>query len=405
MVEIIVLVSFIGIAVGRLPILRMNRASIALVGAILAVLVGGLPIESAFRSLDMGTLSLLFAVMVINVNLAYSGFFRYVGFSITRAARSSTQLLALVVGASGLLSAFFLNDTIVLMLTPLVIEMCASRSLKPLPFLIALALSANIGSMATIIGNPQNILIGSSSGISFARFAGYLSVPALLGLVVAWAIVYLVFRRDLLQTWQDEGSGLRPKVYRPLLVKSCVSGLLMLGGVLAGLPTSVAALGAAAFLLVTRRIKPERVFSDIDWSLLVFFGGLFMLTEAVRLLPDYQSIMASMVARMAGSVPLFTLASVVLSNLISNVPAVMLVRPIIPTLPNANLSWMLLAMATTLAGNLTLLGSVANLIVAEGAKKRGIRLSFGAYLKAGVPVTLITTLIGAVWLALVAKPV
>lgn len=404
MVELVVLISLVGIAVGRLPVLRMNRASIALVGAILVILLGGLPINEAFASLDMNTLALLFAVMVLNVNLAYSGFFRYIGFKLTTYARTPRQLLGLVILASGALSALFLNDTIVLMLTPLLIETCRARNLDAVPFLIALALSANIGSMATIIGNPQNILIGASSGIPFATFTGHLIVPAVIGLGIAWIVVVVAFRKEVPAGGFSAPPPLKPKVYRPLLVKSIASAIVMLAGIIVGLPIALAALTAAAVLLITRRIKPERVFGDVDWSLLVFFSGLFMLTESVRLAPHYRAVMAVVEHSMVNNIPLFTLASVVMSNLISNVPTVMLVRPLISTLSSPGLWWLLLAMATTLAGNLTLLGSVANLIVAESAKKRGVFVTFGLYLRAGLPVTLLTTLVGALWLAFVGGP-
>jgi Na+/H+ antiporter NhaD/arsenite permease-like protein len=398
MTVFIVVACLAAVAVGRVPVLRMNRASIAFVGAILTVLTGGQPLHAALASIDVNTLALLFAVMVVNVNLAYSGFFRLVGYAVTRFATSPYQLLALVIAAAGVLSAVFLNDTIVLMLTPLVIEICRRRSLPAVPFLIAIAVAANIGSMATFIGNPQNILIGAASNIPFFTFTGYLAVPALAGLALAWLTVAAVFRKDLRVRRLDADTSVPPRIYRPLFVKSCVAAAVMLGAIVAGLPVTVAALTAAALLLVTRRIKPERIFGDIDWSILVFFGGLFMLTDAVRLSPEYRDLSRFVASRIIGHPGAFSASAVVISNIVSNVPAVVLVRPIIEGLAQPRLWWLLLAMATTLAGNLTLLGSVANLIVAETARKRGVEVRFGPYLAVGVPITLVTVALGTVWL-------
>lgn len=401
MVEVIAALCFIGIAAGGFPILRMNRATIALVGAVAVVVVGGLSLRSALASLDLNTLTLLFAVMILNINLRYSRFFRVVAQRITVLAKGPRELLALIVVASGLLSSLFLNDTIVLMLTPLVVEVCESERLNPIPFLVGLAVSANIGSMATVIGNPQNILIGASSGIPFATFTAHLFLPALAGLAVAWGIVVAVYRRDFSRGDFTPVPQARIRLIRPLFVKCLIAIAVLVAGLLLGHSVTLSALASAAILLLTRRIKPERILKDIDWSLLVFFSGLFIIVEALRSTGLYEVVMRAAERVMMHSTALFTVISALLSNLISNVPAVMVLRPYLAGLPNAQPWWLLLAMATTLAGNLTLLGSVANLIVAEGAKRRGITLGFLAYLKAGLPITVVTTTIGALYLALV----
>lgn len=385
---------------GRLPVLRMNRATIALVGAVLVVLVGRISIREAFASLDLGTLALLFGVMILSVNLSYSGFFDLVAYRVTRHARSERQLLALVMASSGALSAVFLNDTICLMLTPLVLSICMSRDLRPAPYLIAIAVSANIGSAATPIGNPQNVLIGAVSGIPFFDFVVRMVVPAAASLVLAWLVLVLVFRNRLSRGPFSSIETRPPHVYRPLLVKSLIGVGIMLAGIIAGLSTSVAALSAASFLLITRRIKPDRVLRDVDWTLLVFFGSLFILTGSIRTLDSYHVVLSRTVGLMVGHPSLFAAFSAVLSNLISNVPAVMLLRSFVEGLPDAHPWWLLLSLATTFAGNLTLLGSVANLIVAEGARKRGVILSFWEYLKVGVIVTVLSVTVGTAWLVL-----
>lgn len=396
----VVALTIIGVAAGRYPLLRMNRATIALVGATALVALGAMSLEEAYASLDLDTLVLLLAMMILNANLRISGFFGIVGRWISNRARSARMLLGLLMLAPGLLSALFLNDTIVVMFTPLVLEITASLRLNPIPYLIGLATAANIGSVAAITGNPQNMLIGVASGIPFVTFSAYLLPVALVGLCLAWLVITGMYRSDL-RAYLSAQTEVRVRVYRPLLWKSlaAVSGLVV--ALLAGVHIPLAALGAAAFLLITRRLKPERVFREIDWGLLVFFAGLFVVTGALEMTGLSNRLFAAMLPVAEGGIPALTGVATVLSNLISNVPAVLLFRPFVPHFTDPQQTWLTLAMATTLAGNLTLLGSVANLIVAETASRRGVHLSFKEYLKAGLPITLLTLAAGVVWLLLV----
>ncbi len=399
----LVLLILVGIALGRYPWLRMNRATIALVGATLLVLIGAIGLEEAYAAIDMNTIVLLFAMMIINVNLSLAGFFRLVNRRVAQWAQSPRGLLALIVAAAGILSALFLNDTIVLMFTPLVLEMTAARQRNPIPYLIGLATAANIGSVATITGNPQNMLIGMSSGIPYVTFTAYLAPVAVVGLVLAWGVVVLVYRGEFKAVPLPPPHLPPDRPYRPLLRKSLIATGLMLVAFVAGVPVPLAALTAASLLLITRRLKPQRVFREIDWTLLVFFAALFVVTGAIVTsgLSDRLFAVLQPVAE-RGIVPL-TAVSVILSNTISNVPAVMLFRPFVAEFSDPQTTWLVLAMATTLAGNLTLLGSVANLIVAETAALRGVRLTFGEYLKAGVPITVLSLAWGVMWLTLVTR--
>lgn len=398
---IIIILVLVGVAIGRYPWLRMNRATIALVGAVGLMAIGALTLEEAYAALDLNTLALLFAMMVLNVNLRLAGFFRMVTARVVKLARTPRWLLALVIGTSGVLSAVFLNDTIVLMFTPLVLEITAVLKRNPIPYLIGLVTAANIGSAATIVGNPQNMIIGIASGIPFATFTSYLAPVSLVGLMVAWMVIVLVYRAEFVPVQLATKALIKERPYRPLLRKSIFATLLMLIAFLVGVPIPLAALTAAALLLITRRLKPERVFLELDWSLLVFFSGLFIVTGAVESSGWSQRLFAVAEPIARQGVAALTGVSVVLSNLISNVPAVLLFRPLVPAFPDPQRTWLTLAMATTLAGNLTLLGSVANLIVAETAKKQGVDLTFGEYLKAGVPITLISLLWGIIWLTVV----
>lgn len=402
MTDILVVLSLFGIAIGRFPVVRMNRATISLVGATLIVLTGCISLEQAYAAVDLNTIVLLFAMMVFNANLRMAGFFQLVGQTMRRSARSPLVLLALLIGFSSVLSALFINDTLVMMLTPIVLDVTLAAGVNPVPYLIALAVSANIGSMATIIGNPQNILIGASSGLSFRDFTQALAPPTMMLLVVAYLLVILVFPRDFRRIRFPPAPAGKVFVYKPLLVKSLVSFLFMAGGLVAGLPVSLAGLSGAALLLITRRIKPERVFSDVDWSLLVLFPSLFVITRAAQDSWLFGHFYSWAVGAMSTSIPVLASLSAAMSQLISNVPTVMLLRPLVPGMPDPRLGWLALSSATTLAGNLTLLGSVANLIVAELASRRNVHLGFYQYLKVGLPLTVLGISLTTAWLVFVA---
>ena len=388
-----------GVAVGRYPALKMNRATIALVGATLLIAVGALTLEQAYRAVDWNTILLLFGMMVLNVNLRLAGFFQHVTATVVVWARTPRRLLALIIGVSGLFSAVFLNDTIVLVFTPLVLDLTATLRRNPLPYLVGLVTAANIGSVATITGNPQNMLVGLSSGIGFVDFTLALAPVAVVGLAVAWAVLVVVYRGEFRAEPLDAAGPITVTGDRRLLRKSLFATAVMIGVLLAGMPVPLAAALAAAVLLVTRRTEPERVFQEIDWSLLVFFCGLFVVTGAIEVSGLGERLFAWLRPLADGGPLPLTGVSLVLSNLVSNVPAVMLFRPLVPTLADPQTAWLTLAMATTLAGNLTLLGSVANLIVAELARKRGVNLSFLEYLKAGTLIAVLTLGLGVLWLS------
>ncbi|UCF38306.1 MAG: anion transporter [Acidobacteriota bacterium] len=390
-------VTIIGVAVGRFPYLRMNRATIALVGATALVLFGGISLDSAFDLLDWNTLSLLLAMMILNANLRISGFFQWISFRLLHSTHSPVFFLGLTIAFSGILSSLLLNDTIVLMFTPIILEIARTQRRNPVPFLMALALSANIGSAATLIGNPQNMLIGIASGISFIHFAAVLAPLSLLCLGIVMLLVWLVYRRDFQGEFKLPDRAAPPRTYHPLLIKSLLACGLMLAGLIAGLPLPLAALSGAGMLLVTRRLKPERVFREVDWSLLVLFAGLFVVTGAIEEIQLGEVLLSAAEPLMQGGVSALTLTSAALSNLVSNVPAVLLLKPIVARSLDPTLSWLTLAMATTFAGNLTLFGSVANLIVAELARREGVKLTFGEYLKSGIPVTALSLAIGILW--------
>jgi Na+/H+ antiporter NhaD/arsenite permease-like protein len=393
---LIILTIYAAIAIGRVPALRMNRATIALVGAGILLLIGAIDEEHAFEAIDLGTITLLFGMMIINVNLSLAGFFGLVGDRVLRLARSPGMLLALVIAASGVLSALFLNDTICVLFTPFVVDITLRARRNPIPYLMGLATAANIGSTATITGNPQNLLIGQASGIPYLTFLAQLAPVALAGLVVAWVVIVLLYRREF-RTPLIQPDLPAPRVHRRLLTTTLLVVASLLIAFLVGAPIATAAFIAACALLLSR-LKPDRLLR-IDWNLLAFFCGLFVITGALETTGLSAQLFEAIRPIIDGGVAPLSVATAALSNVVSNVPAVLLFRPIVPQLPDPETTWLTLAMASTLAGNLTLLGSVANLIVAESAGQRGVRLSFGEYLRAGVPITILTILIGVVWLS------
>jgi Na+/H+ antiporter NhaD/arsenite permease-like protein len=345
---------------------------------------------------DLGTLVLLFGMMVVVAHLKLAGFFRWAGAAVARGARTPHQLLAGLVAVSGVLSALFVNDTVCLALTPLVLEVTSVLGLRPVPYLMALATAANIGSVATITGNPQNMLVGMASHLPFATFFRHLAPVALAGLALDFAVISLVYRKDMAVAFTRPARP-RARVHGFLLAKSLAAALAMLVFFFAGAHVAVVALTAGAALLLTRRVKPEKVFLEINWNLLTLFAGLFVVVGAARRAGLADRAFDLLGAREVHSVASLSLASALLSNLVSNVPAVMLFTPLVPSFPDPSRAWLALAMSSTLAGNFTLVGSIANLIVAEGARKTA-PLSFGEYLKAGVPVTLLTLAVGVLLL-------
>lgn len=395
---IIVTITYIGIALGTWPKLRVNRTTLTLIGAGLLIAFHQIDFRNIDQYLDLNTLILLFSMMVINACLELSGFFRLAGSGILRIARTPKKFLAVEILLSGVLSAFFLNDTICLMFTPLILGITLSAKRNPVPYLIALAASANIGSTATLTGNPQNMIIGVASNISYLDFALALAPVALLGLGIVWLVLVAFYPREFTGQPFTAASDTQPKIYRPLLVKSMLVVAGLLTAFLVGVPIAEAAFLAACALLITRRINPEKVFAAFDWNLLVLFSALFIVTGSLEANGVSQWLFDAVNFGQSTSAVQLSAVTVILSNLISNVPAVMLLRPVIAGLSSPTGGWLTLAAASTLAGNLTLLGSVANLIVAESARRQGVELRFWEYTRAGLLITALSLITGIGWI-------
>jgi Na+/H+ antiporter NhaD/arsenite permease-like protein len=401
--------TYAGLALGRLPGLRTDRTGVALVGATLVLATGLLSFREAVAAVDFATLALLLGMMIVVSYLRRAGFFaRLAGWALAR-VRTPRGLLAATKALSAVLSAILVNDVVCVALTPLVLHLARRLRLDPRPHLIGLALAANVGSTATPTGNPQNMIIGGLSHIGYLRFTAKLAPVAVLGLVAAFLLTAWIYRAAMrpAAVKQDgaeaEGSGPAPRPrgngHAKLLVKSLAVTLGAVVLFFAGAPMEIVALGAAAVLLLDR-VNPEKVYRQVDWGLLVMFAGLFVVVHAfeVHVARTWSVERWELLHR--HPVGLLSAVSAALSNLVSNVPAVLLFKAVVPAMPPAarETAWLALAMSSTLAGNLTVLGSVANLIVVESARKEGVTISFWDYVKVGAPVTLATLALGAAWL-------
>ena len=383
------------IAIGKFPRLRLDRAGAAFVGAVAMVLSGALSENAAREAIDYRTLALLLGMMIVVANLRLSGAFATFTRTLLLNARSAYGFLAMTVAASGVLAAFFINDVVCIALTPLLIDTCDTLGLDSIPFLIALATASNIGSAATITGNPQNMIVTGFANLHYVRFAVSLAPVAIVGLIVDFLVIAYVYRKELSRERLGVVKRNRTQHTIPaLMAKSSLVAVAALVCFALGFPTHLVALGAGAVLLFTRRLKPERVFRMVDWTMLLMFAGLFVVVGGLEATGvDRDAISWIGVARLSSPVTL-TVVVTILSNLVSNVPAVLLFRPIFPALGGTNQIALILSAVSTLAGNLTVVGSVANLIVIEQARRRGVTITFREYLKVGIPVTVLTIAIG-----------
>jgi Na+/H+ antiporter NhaD/arsenite permease-like protein len=388
------------VAAGKFPGLRVDRTGAAVIGAALMVGVGVLTPQQAYAAVNLDTIALLFGMMIVAANLRLSGFFGLVSAWVVRHVRRPIWLLSAIVAVSGVFSAFFVNDTICLVLTPLVCHVTARLKRNAVPYLLAVAMAANIGSAATITGNPQNMLIGSVSHLSFGAFAAVLSPIAAIGLAVTVAVLSLLYRSEFASGARLEEVEEQVRVSPPLLWRSALVAAAMVVFFFLGQPVPKVALLAGAFLLITRRVRPEKVYRQIDFPLLVMFAGLFVVVAGIEQTPWLSDLLAAAQRMQLERVPVLGALTAVLSNLVSNVPAVLMLRPFVTHFHDPHKGWLVLAMASTLAGNFTITGSVANLIVVQRARQEGVKVSFREYFRAGAPLTAITIVIGVLMLSL-----
>lgn len=390
------------IAVGNFPGLKLDRTGAALAGGLLMVLSGSLSEPEALASVDFHTLLLLFGMMIIVANLRVSGAFTLVARWLLERAHSGYGLLAMTVLASGVLAAFFINDVVCLSLAAPLIEVARVLEIDAAPLLLALATASNIGSVATITGNPQNMIVAGFAHIGYTAFAMRLAPVALMGLLADYAVIGWLYRGRLRRVRQRGDLILPgpPPGHRYQLAKSSIVAAAVLVLFAMGYPPHLVALGGGAALLFTRRTQPHLIYEQIDWTLLVMFAGLFIVVEGAETAGLQIYLLHAVGPERLKNIAVLSALAAVLSNLVSNVPAVLLFQPIYPQIRQGMSTALVLASASTFAGNLTLLGSIANLIVIEQARREGIEIGFVDYLKVGLPVTIITLAIDIAWLQL-----
>ncbi len=415
------LATLLAVAFGRVPGVSLSRAALALVGAVALIATGTVSLDRALEHVNGEVIVLLFGLMALNAGLSEAGAFRYATALVTRGPLGPRRLLGVLIVVSGVLSALFLNDTAVIMLTPLVVRAARRLGLPPVPYLLGLALAANAGSVATVTGNPQNVLVAVAADIGYAAFAARLAPVALASLLVVFVVLLVLYRRELAPT----GAGARvteplPAVRPGALWPSLAASAVMLAAFASGANVASAALAAGAFVLIAGGRRSRALLRQVDYGLLVLFAALFVVVGAMADTGLPQRWLLALLP--VGGSPLEVVAmtaavTAALSTVVSNVPAVLLILPatgfgggvgpaVLPAAGEAS-AWfgsdglaLTIAMASTLAGNLTLVASVANLIVAEGGRRLGAELGFWTYLRAGLPVTLVTLAIGVLWLAL-----
>lgn len=397
---------YLGMVLGGLPFLQLDRGGVALLGAIALIAAEAVGVEDAARSIDLPTILLLFAFMVISAQMRLGGFYDAVARRLAALHVPPALLLGALIAVSAVLSAVFSNDVVCLAMAPVLVDACARRARDPLPYLLALACSANIGSAATLIGNPQNMLIGAQLKLPFGGYVLQVLPPVLASLLATWGLIVWLMRARLRQQPPQPGASAAkaapaPGEDIPLSRWQAAKGMLVALGVLlcflfAPWPREVVALAGAGLLLLSRRLHSRDMLGLVDWQLLVLFMGLFVVNHALQA----TGLPAALVRHLADAgwhldhpAALFG-ATFVLSNLVSNVPAVMLLLPL--SGPDAG---PLLALVSTLAGNLLLVGSIANLIVADAAIRHGVPFGWREHARVGVPVTLASMAISAAWLA------
>jgi Na+/H+ antiporter NhaD/arsenite permease-like protein len=395
---LVFLATYVVVALGKLPLYRIDRAGAALLGGSLMVATGVLTLEEAYRAVDFDTIVLLLGMMIVVANLRLSGFFRVITYWIAAYVRRPMTLLGMIILCSGALSAFLVNDTICLVMTPLVLELVTKLKRNPIPYLLATATASNIGSVATVTGNPQNIVIGSLSHIPYGAFAAALAPIAVVGLIICAVLIAISYRSEFFTHDNFERVEVSTHYHGPLMTKSILVMAVMVVLFFFGQPPAKVAIVGGAYLLLTRRVKPEKVYIEIDWPLLVMFVGLFIVVGGFEKVAITPSVIAWIDGQHLDNIIGLASVTAVLSNLVSNVPAVLLLKSIVPNLHDSQRAWLVVAMAATLAGNFTLVGSVANLIVAQRAKARGVELDFWSYFKVGAPLTVLTIAFGLLWL-------
>jgi Na+/H+ antiporter NhaD/arsenite permease-like protein len=383
---------------------RLDRTAAAFCGAVAMVLAGVMTLPQAYQAIDWNTIIFLLGMMILVAHFQVSGLFDWIALHTARVARTRFQLLLLFVLTSGLLAAFFVNDTICLIFTPVVLAVTERLEVPPIPYLIAVATSANVGSVMSVTGNPQNALVGITAHLHFLGFLVHLAPVSLVGLAIIVGVMAVFFRRELLHhPLKRRAPEQEAPLHRRLLVKCALAAGMVVVLWIFGYSFPLVAISVGAFILIIGRVRSENIYQRMDFELLLFFGSLFVVVHGFQASGAVSNLIAHFQSRLQGPMvtQLFAVSGVmlILSNLVSNLPAVLLFRPVVDLLPNSHYIWLAVASSATLAGNATPLSSVANLIVLQQAAKK-VKISFWQFVRVGLVITILTTLCSILILAL-----
>lgn len=401
---VVFIATYVLISLRRLPGIRMTTWQAALIGALLMLLIGAVAFDDLGEYIDTDIILLLLGMMLLVSSLDACGFFDLTAKLLIKGSRNGRMLLATVMAVTAVLSALVLNDAVVLLMTPAVIRCCRKTGADPIPYLVAVFVSANIGSVATVIGNPQNAYIATSAGIGFLTFSQYLVPLAILCLVLSYIMLLALFgkRLDLTSPLPAPESVPYDRRLYPVCVVMIVMIIMFALSHALDIPLWAIAVtgGIVSFVIVATmgRKTVAHVVRRVDWGVLIFFVGLFVVMGGAVETGLLEEFTSSFPGFSDGnpSIGALTVVTAVLSNLISNVPCVILLDNMIPA---GDLGlWLTLASISTLAGNMTMIGAAANVIVSEEAEKEGISLDFWRFLRIGVPMSLVTMAVAYVYL-------
>lgn len=400
---IIFIVTYIGIIADKLPLLRLNRKSIAFVGSIMMIVFGVISFEDAIKSIDFDTITLLLGMMIIISTLRLEGFFAFISQTTMTKAKTTNLLLFSIVFITGFASAFLVNDVVVLLFTPIIIQFCRKANLNPLPFLLAEIFSSNAGSLMSITGNPQNMIIGIASQISYGKFMLIMAPIAILSMLIIIFVIKKsnadIFQNNTLIAIPKDTSTYDFKTMRNSLIIFCLVVVAFFLSKIINLSIPLIALGGASLVLIFTKQDGKQILAGVDWSLLLFFASLFIIVAAIRQSGVLDIVFEISLQQNTLSILVIFLLSLILSQLVSNVPYVVLVLPIF-ALAKSDILWLSLAASSTLAGNLTIIGAMANLIVIEQAQKENVRITPKKFYRSSILITTATYILAIAFLSL-----
>lgn len=391
--------TYLGLALGRIPGLKLDRTGFAVLGAVAFLATGAISVEEAKAAVDAPTLAVLFGMMLLSAQYQLSGLYAAIGRRLARVEDPRRLLLGTIV-VTALLSAVLTNDVTCFALTPLLASSLIASGRRPLPYLLALACASNIGSALTPIGNPQNILIAQSLRLPFLPFVLDCAAPVVLSLVALyWIAAWRIEEEKTFKDTRDSKDIEDVPLQRPEAVKGILLTVAAIALFLSPVPAPLTALGIAGVVLTSRRMHTRDMLALVDWHLLALFVSLFIVGRGFEVSGWTQAARDGLAAAgMDLSHPAILVVAVALLGLVvGNVPAVILLLPFVDRQPETGYA---LALFSTFAGNAVLVGSIANLIVAEQAERVGVPFGFREHLRTGLPVTLISLALAAVALLL-----